>query len=136
MASSSTIPYVADMVELRANGLGVPLLLPIDAQGYATISSLRLSIRFELQDFSIWIEREVYDPVTLLVRHTIPEVPSIADDGLAQWRLTPGKYRVYGLTISQMAVPTQLQTPHRSSSYTMPTPTRVFVKVELLSTPS
>ena len=91
---------------------------------------MRLSIRFKLQDTSIWIEREVHDPVTLLVTHIIPEVPSIADDGLAQWRLTPSKYRVYGLTISQMAVPTQLQTPRRSSSCTMPTPSRVRVKVK------
>ena len=52
MASSSTIPYVADMAELRANGLGVPLLFSIDAQGFTTISSLRLNIRFELQDTS------------------------------------------------------------------------------------
>ena len=130
MASSSTIPYVADMAELCANGLGVPLLFLVDAQGFATISSLRLSIRFELQDTSVWIKREVHHPITLLVTHTILEVPSTADDGLAQWRLTPGKYRVYGLTISQMAVPTQLQTPRRSSSCTMPTPSRVRVKVE------
>ena len=57
-------------------------------------------------------------------------MPSIADDGLAQWRLTPGKYRVYGLTISQMAVPKQLQTPRRSSSCIMPIPSQVRVKVE------
>ena len=82
MAASSTIPYVADMAELHANGFGIPLLFPIDAQGFATISSLRLSIRFELQDTSVWIELEVHDPVTLLVIHTIPEVPSTADDGL------------------------------------------------------
>ena len=84
MVSSSTIPYVADMAELRANGLGVPLLFPVDAQGFATISSLHLSIRFKLQNTSVWIEGEVCDPVTLLVTHTIPEVPSIVNDGLAQ----------------------------------------------------
>ena len=61
MASSSTIPYITDMAELRANGLGVPLLFPVDAQGFATISSLRLNIRFELQDTSVWIESEVHD---------------------------------------------------------------------------
>ena len=82
MASTSAIPYVVDMIELRANGLGVPLLFPVDAQGFATISSLRLSIRFELQNTFVWIKSEVCDPVTLLVTHTIPEVPSISDDGL------------------------------------------------------
>ena len=128
MASSSTIPYVADMAELRANGLGVPLLFLVDAQGFATILSLRLSFRFELQDTSVWIEHEVYDLVNLLVTHIIPEVPSIADDGLAQWRLTPGKYRLYGCIISQMAVPTQLQTPRRSLSCTMPTPSQIVFR--------
>ena len=132
MASSSTIPYVADMGELRANGLGVPLLFPVDAlKGFATILFLRLSIRFELQDTSVWIEYEVCNPLTLHVTHTmILEVLSITDDGFAQWRLTPGKYRVYGLIISQMVVPMQFQTPHRSSSCTMPTPFQVRAKVE------
>ena len=82
MASSSAIPYVVDMAELRANGLGVPLLFPVDAQGFAIISSLRPNIRFELQDTSVWIEREVCNPVTLLFTHTILEVSSISEDGL------------------------------------------------------
>ena len=82
MALSSAILYMVDMVELHANGLGIPLLFPIDGEGFATISSLHLNIRFKLQDTSVWIEHEICDPITLLVTHTILEMHSISDDGL------------------------------------------------------
>ena len=57
-------------------------------------------------------------------------MPSISDDGLVVWRLICGKYRVYSLTVLQMAVSMHLQTPHRLSSCTMPPLSLVRVKVK------
>ena len=59
MASSSTVPSVLKMVELRANGLGIPIIFPVDASGFASVSSLHLGIRFSLQDSTMWVEREI-----------------------------------------------------------------------------
>jgi hypothetical protein len=70
MASCSTVPSVSDMVELRAHGLGVPILFPVAAEGFATVSVLHLSIRFSLQESIIWVEREIYDSATSLLSMT------------------------------------------------------------------
>ena len=50
MASFSTVHSVSKMVELRANGLRIPILFPVDANGFAWVSSHHLSIRFSLQN--------------------------------------------------------------------------------------
>jgi hypothetical protein len=54
MASSSTVPSVSKMVELHANGLEIPILFPIDANGFASVSSLHFSIRFSMQDMVVY----------------------------------------------------------------------------------
>ena len=61
----------------------------------------------------------------------MPEVSKHSDDGSIIWTLKPGKYRVYGLTTSQMSIPTQLVTPRQSSICTMTPPPTVRVKIEL-----
>ena len=65
MASSSSVSSLLEMAELRANGFGVPILFPIDVDGFAHVYSLHLSIRFSLQVGSIWVEREIYDLLRL-----------------------------------------------------------------------
>jgi hypothetical protein len=59
MASSSTVPFVVEMVELRTNGLGISIIFPINANDFASVSSFHLSIRFSLQDNTIWVERKI-----------------------------------------------------------------------------
>jgi hypothetical protein len=81
MASSSTVPSVSEMVELRANGLGILILFPVDANDVAFVSSLHLSIKFLLQDSTIWIEHEIYDIATFLLSLTMRESPRVADNG-------------------------------------------------------
>ncbi len=49
MASSSILPPVSEMAEIRLNGIGVPILFPLDAQGIAVVSELHLCLRFSLQ---------------------------------------------------------------------------------------
>ena len=81
MASTSFVPDLVNMVEIRAHGLGIPLLLSIDDFGLAIVSSICLSIRFKLLASSIWIERELLDSVTLEISHTITKLSIHSEDG-------------------------------------------------------
>ena len=119
MASTSFMPSLSEMAEIRSNGLGVPILFPVGEDGLATVTALHISIKFGLQNTSLSVEREVYDPHTSAVLHTVPEVSKHSDDGSIIWTLTPGRYRVYGLTTSQMSIPTQLVSPCQSSTCTL-----------------
>ena len=130
MASISFIPSLSEMAEIGSNGLGVPILFPVGEDGLATVTALHISIRFGLQDTSLWVEHEVYDPHTFAVLHIVPEVSKPSDDGSIIWTLKPGRYRVYGLITSQMSIPTQLVTPRQSSTCTMTPPPTVRVKIE------
>ena len=100
MASSSTILALSEMAELRAHGLGIPILFPISEVGFACVSAVYLSIRFSFKKSLILIKREIYDPLTLLVTVSIPESSKVAENGSTMWELGAGKYRVYGLTES------------------------------------
>ena len=84
MASSSTVPSMSEIVELRANGLGILILFPVDVNGFASVSSLHLSIRFSLQDCTIWVEREIYDTATSLLSLTMRENPMPTTDLLCE----------------------------------------------------
>lgn len=130
MASSSFVPSVSDMAELRANGFGVPILFPIDTNGFARVSSLHLSIRFSLLDSSVWVEREIYDPLTSLLSSTMRENPILADNDSSVWELSAGKYRVYGVPQSRPQVSTEIRTSPYSSASTFTTPPSVRVKIE------
>ena len=130
MASSSFVPSVSDVAELRANGFGVPILFPIDTSGFARVSSLQFSIRFSLLDSSVWVEREIHDPLTSLLSSTMRENPIPADNGSYVWDLPAGKYRVYGVPQSRPQVSTEIRTPPHSSASTFNTPPGVRVKIE------
>ena len=122
MAAGVPTALLPHMVEIRAHGIGLPILFPVGADGFASVSSIRLSIRFLMQEPTVAIEEEVVDPLTTGVTHTVSLESERAADGLQIWRLRPGKYRVYGLTESQMAASTEIITPRRSSTYTMQAP--------------
>ena len=100
------MPSLSKMAEIRSNGLGVPILFPVGEDGLATVSALHISIRFGLQDTSLWVECEDYDPHTSALSHTMPEVSKHSEDGTIIWTLKPRRYRVYSLTTSQMSIST------------------------------
>ena len=130
MASTSAIPSLSEMTEIRSNGLEVPILFPIGEDGLATVTALHISIRFGLQNTSLWVEYEVYDPHTSALSHTVPEVSKHSKDGTIIWTLNLGMCRVYGLTTSQMSNPTQFVIPRQFSTCTItPLPT-IRVKIE------
>ena len=130
MASTSAMPSLSKMAEICSNGLGVPILFPIGKDGLATVTALHISIRFGLQDTSLWVEHEVYDPHTSALSHTVLEASKHSKDGTIIWTLKPRKYRMYGLTTSQMSNPTQFVTPLQSSTCTITPPPTVRVKIE------
>ena len=130
MASTSVMPSLSEMAEIRSNGMGVSILFPVGEDGLVTITALAISIRFGLQDTSLWVKHEVYDPHTSALSYTMPEVSKHSDDGSIIRTLKPGRYRVYGLTTSQMSIPTQLVIPRQSSTCTMTPPPTVRVKIE------
>ena len=99
MASSFTVPCVTEMVELHTNGLWISIIFPIDANGFASVSSLHLSIRFSLHDSTLWVERKIYDSVTSLLSLTMRKNPRIADNGSSMWKLCAGNT---GCTDSQV----------------------------------
>ena len=53
MESTSAMPSLSEMVEIRSNGLGIPILFLVGEDGLATITALHISIRFGLQDTSL-----------------------------------------------------------------------------------
>ena len=90
------IPPVSDMAELRSHGIGVPIIFSIHAQGIVVVSELHLSIRFSFKAYTIWVERDIFDPDTKLFVHTFHETSKVTDNGNVVWELGAGKYRVCG----------------------------------------
>ena len=119
MASLLTLPSLSKLPEIRSNGLGVPILFLVGEDGLATVMALHISIRFCLQETSIWIEREVYDPLTLALSHIISEASKHSNDSSIIWTLKLDKYKVYGLISFQMSDLTQFVTPCQSSTCTI-----------------
>ena len=56
MASTSFMPSLSEMAEIRSNGLGVPIFFLVGEDGLDTVTTLHISIRFGLQDTSLWIK--------------------------------------------------------------------------------
>src|ERR1700737_1150508 len=128
MGSSSILPPVSEMAEIRSHGIGVPILFPIDAQGIAVVSELHLCLRFSLQPNTVWVDREIFDDTGLLV-HSFHESSKLTDNGNV-WELRAGKYTVVGSPASQMEESTELLAPLRSSTADFSTPPIISVKTE------
>ena len=118
------------MAELRSHGIGVPILFPIDAHGIAFVSDLHLSIRFSLKASTLWVEREIFNPVIELVVQTLHETSKLTDNGNVIWEFGAGKYRVYGLPDSQMGVSREILASLRSSTSSLTTPSIISVMTE------
>ena len=111
MASTSIIPSVSEMAELRSQGIGVPVLFSIDAHGIVVVFCLHLSIRLSLIVTTIWVEREVFHSDTGLFVQTLHETSKLTDNGTVVWEFGVEKYRIYGLLDSQMGVSIEILAP-------------------------
>jgi hypothetical protein len=97
---------------------GVPISFPLGNDGVAHVTSLRLSLRFQMSEDFMFIDEEVYDAQSRDLIHTIGQSP-VCDGASKQWLLNAGRYQVYSVSDSVMAATTELVTPHRSSTGTV-----------------
>ena len=111
------------------DGVGVPISFTVDSDGVAHVTSLRLSLRFQLSEDFMFIDEDVYDPNSGDLTHTIGQSP-VSDGGSKHWLLNAGRYRVFGVSDSVMAASTELVTPHRSSTGTVQLAPATWVKLE------
>jgi hypothetical protein len=108
---------------------GVPISFPLGTDGVALVTSLRLSLRFQMSEDYMFIDEEVYDAQSGDLIHTIGQ--SLVCDGASkQWLFNAGRYRVYGVSDSVMVASTELVTSHRSSIGTVQLTPATRVKVE------
>jgi hypothetical protein len=74
-----------------ADGDVVPLSFPLGIDEHALITSLRLSLRFQMSEDFMFIDEEVYDAQSGDLIHTIGQSPLCIGD-TKQWLLNAGRY--------------------------------------------
>jgi hypothetical protein len=121
MASVNIALLSKSFATIRADGDGVPISFPLGSDGLASISTIRLGLRFQFNIASLHIDKEVFDSVSGDVTHTIGQI-LVCDGEGKHWLLRPERFRLYGLSESTMAVTTELATPLRSPSCINHTP--------------
>jgi hypothetical protein len=129
MASENIGPFCTSFATIQADGDGVPISFPLGSDGLALVSTVFLGFRFQLNIASLHIDEEVFDSIFGDVIHTIGQIPMCNGDG-KHWLLRPGRFRLYGLSESTMAVSTKLAPSLRSPSSTNHTPVSSRMKVE------
>jgi hypothetical protein len=129
MATECIGPFCTSFATIRADGDGVPISFPLGSDGLASVSAVRLGLRFQLNIASLHIDEEVFDSVSGDVSHTIGQIPMCNGDG-KHWLLRHGRFRLYGLSESTMAASTELAPSLRSPSFTNRTPVSSRVKEE------
>ena len=87
------------MVVISVEGNVVPIMFPVEDDGYADVSACRLALRFHMIPESIYIDQNIYDPASGVLSHTIGQTPTPTSTGRT-WRLLPGKFIAYGLKVS------------------------------------
>ena len=127
------LPAIGDLglVVLYVHGVGVPLTFQKDEDGLAIVTAQRLSLRFGFREDTIIVDEDVFDVVTSELTHTLGRVSQRDENNNLFWSLHPGRYRVFGLTDSQMAASTEILTPRNSSTCTIQTPLPRDVKVKI-----
>ena len=117
------------MATIRALNHSIPLMIPLGDDGLAKVAWWFLSMRFKLNQDSIHVEEEVFNDNGNL-SYTILQVSFRIDDGRV-WFLLPGRYKVIGVTESQMATTIVLLTPGVSLTSTTHVPLLATIKKEL-----
>ena len=59
------------MVVISIEGDAVPIMFPVEDDGYADIFACRLALRFHMIPESIYIDQNIYDPASGVLSHTI-----------------------------------------------------------------
>ena len=115
------------MASIEASGSFVPFILPLDDDHHVKVSKDLLSLKFNLQIGSMYVEQKMYSPNgDILETILIPK--NMCQDGYV-WILGPGSFRVIGLPDSQMQASTVLLT-NESGASTVNVHSIVTVKIE------
>ena len=107
----------------------VPISFPLGSEGVAHVTSLRLSLRFQMSEEIMFIDEEVHDALSGDLIGTISQSP-VYDGASIKWLLNAGRYRVYGVSDSVMAASLELVRPHRSSPSPAQVTPAIVVKLE------
>ena len=103
------------MVTISVEGDAVPIMFPVEDDGYADVSACRLALRFHMILESIYIDYNIYDPESGVLSHTIGQTPT-PSSSVRTSRLLPGKFIAYGLKVPVHADSEDLPHLHPSSS--------------------
>ena len=115
------------MATIRAHGSFVPFTLPLQDDGHVGVLEDLLSLRFNLQMGTMYLEQEMYF-ADGQVCETIMIQKNRIEDG-SMWILGPGSFRVIGLFESQMQASTIVLT-NQSGASTIQMPNVANVKLE------
>ena len=106
------------LVVIYYNSEGVSISFMLGNDGVAHVTSLKLSLRFQMSEEIMFIDEKIYDIQSGNLIHTIGQSP-VCDGASKQWLLNVGRYRVYDVSDSVMAASTKLVTFHLSSTSTV-----------------
>jgi hypothetical protein len=129
MASHNPCDTHPRLVHIYSDAGGIPISFPLGNDEVALVTSIRLSLRFQMSEDFMFIDEEVYDAQSGDLIYTNGQ-SLVCDGETKQWLLNAGRYRVYGVSDSVMAASTELVTPHRSSTGTVQLTPVTWVKVE------
>jgi hypothetical protein len=71
VASENIGPFCTSFATIRADGDGVTISFPLGSDGLASISTVYLGLRFQLNIASLYIDEKVFDSVSGVVTYTI-----------------------------------------------------------------
>jgi hypothetical protein len=91
MASPNPCDSHPMLVVIYPDGVRVPISFPLGSDGVAHVTSLRLSLRFQMSEDFMFIDEEVYDTQSRNLIHTLCKSPVCHRDS-KQWLLNAGRY--------------------------------------------
>ena len=69
------------MVIVGVEGDAVPIMFPLEDDGYTVVSACRLALRFHMIPETIFIDQNIYDPDSGVLSHTIGQTPTPTSTG-------------------------------------------------------
>ena len=107
------------------------IIFLIGSDGLALVIALCLSLWFQLDAMSLYIDEDVYDTKSSDLIHTISQFAICVEDR-KHWLLRLGTFRLYGLSESVMVATIGLATPLSLLSCTIQTSFISKVKVKAI----
>ena len=117
------------MVIISVEGNAVPIMFPVEDDGYANVSACRLALRFHMILESIFIDQNIFNPESGVLSHIIGQTPTPSGTRRT-WRLLPQKFTAYRLKVPVQADSEDLCQLHPSSSFLQMATILKDVKVE------